>query len=235
MAINGFLSFPSSERCSPTRMNTFILDYSITIPLISRSVLYPQVRQAAPNSVLSNYNQAIMKVSYFILFVALFGSGISKAQITYTGKQPGRARVIAGAGKLVLENEVLRMEFLQANRQLYLSSFEDRQAGKKLALPPQHPLFICTLRDGTALSSLDFVAGDKVQVADLAPVADDPVFSSGLAGKKLSVSFTHEGRGLTVHWRAELRDGSNYVKQFLYLATKDSIHIEKITTINLPA
>jgi hypothetical protein len=176
-----------------------------------------------------------MKVSYFILFVALFGSGISKAQITYTGKQPGRAGVIAGAGKLVLENEVLRMEFLQANRQLYLSSFEDRQAGKKLALPPQHPLFICTLRDGTALSSLDFVAGDKVQVADLAPVANDPVFSSGLPGKKLSVSFTHEGRGLTVHWRAELRDGSNYVKQFLELATKDSIHIEKITPINLPA
>lgn len=176
-----------------------------------------------------------MKLAQFSLLVALLCSTVSEAQVTYLGKQPGVAKAIVTEQQAVLENDVLRIAFTQDNGHIVLTSFEDRLGRKVLPVPAQTPLFTLTTRDGKVLTSADFSAGQSIRANEIAAVPTDPVFSKRVPGKRINVTFTNAGIGLSLHWQAELRDGSNYIKQIVELVPNDSIDISKVTLVTLPS
>lgn len=176
-----------------------------------------------------------MKVSYFIFSVVLLLGNVTKAQITYLGKQPGIANAHINHRDIVLENDVLRMVFNYSNTRIALASFQDKVTGKLLRIPPERSLFSLTLKNGQQLTAADFVVTGKIIGEDLPADAENPVQAVQHPGKSIRVIFSNATNRLMLHWRAELRDGSNYVKQVVALMPEDSIHVSKITLINLPA
>ena len=60
-------------------------------------------------------------------------------------------------------------------------------------------------------------------------------FAERLSGKRYSVDLENRKEGLSVHWEAELRDGSNYVRQIFRFKAEDADRISGIAPLILPA
>ncbi|MEO8584153.1 MAG: hypothetical protein ABI415_10170, partial [Flavitalea sp.] len=171
----------------------------------------------------------------FLLFLMAICFRFSvKAQITYAGTQPGKATAAITNGKITLENDVLKMVF-SGGSGLHLVSFEDKMAKSVITLPAKSPLFTLTLVKGKMVTSNNFELFEKPGVVDISEDPANVKLSLRSGGKSIVALFIDKKTGLTIIWQAELRDGSNYVKQHFTFKPKDSIVISKIMLVNFPS
>lgn len=86
-----------------------------------------------------------------------------------------------------------------------------KRNGTRLELPAH--VFALTLADGTLLDSTRLrVVGDP-KIEAIAPRPDAPRLAERLQGRRVSVALEDPSQRLGVTWRAELREGSHYVRQ----------------------
>lgn len=168
------------------------------------------------------------------LILLLSASSFSAAQIPYPGKLPGPAKVTSSGNRVVLENNVLRMEFEYDGQRIRLREFADKQSGEGLEVS-QSPLFEMTLRGNRDLASDDFTMPTPPRISDVRGNPDSPVLAAELSGMRVSADLENPEEGLSVHWEAELRDGSNYVRQIFRFRADDADRISAITPMLLPA
>ncbi|HEY4153799.1 MAG TPA: hypothetical protein VGM24_00175 [Puia sp.] len=172
-----------------------------------------------------------------ILFFS-FGSFITipslNAQVAYSGIQPGQAKAVAGNHRVTLENQVLGLVFSDSNGRIAISSFQNKTTKEKLDFPETAPLFELRLKEGTRLSSADFVPDGKIVTEDISGNPASGVFAGRLKGKRIRASFKDEKLRLHIEWEAELRDGSNYVRQVLRFLPVDSVDFSRITLLSVP-
>jgi hypothetical protein len=170
----------------------------------------------------------------FVLLLAVFWH-FSNAQITYSGTKPGKATASKNDRELSLSNDVLDLKFANRQGKLSVVSFTDRSAGNSIAFGEGAPLFSLVLDDGTNVTSSGFSVKDPARMQSIIPVSGTAVASRKLPGKRITAVFENTKLGLSVEWTAELRDGSNYVRQICNFLASRPVGISKFEMIAIPS
>lgn len=97
------------------------------------------------------------------------------------------------------------------------------------------PLFSIVLPDGTRLTSAAFVIKSPIREETIVPSSGAAVASHKLPGKKISAVFENSKIGLSVEWTAELRDGSNYVREICNFLASRPLEIAKFEMVAIPS
>ncbi len=134
----------------------------------------------------------------------------------------GQMDAVARGDGLAVSNNIVAAEWSVRGGHLACLIFSDRLAGKILSFAGTEP-FSFTTEAGEVLPASRFqVVGAPTVVA----LAADPKgirLADRLPGKAVAVSLRDPASGLRVEWRAELREGSNYVRQhFTFQLEKDA-------------
>ena len=143
--------------------------------------------------------------------------------------KPGIAIGSINSNKLILENNVLKAGWEIVDGELKYSNLNNKLEINSLDLTLL-PIFIID-----DLTSSDFIVQGEPVVVDLKPSSELPRASMNMRGKQLAVNLFCENKGLKVLWQAELRDGSNYVRQRLEISTiRKESKIDYITSWSIP-
>ncbi len=171
---------------------------------------------------------------FFFIFALLVLYGQVSGQIPYPDKDPGQARIsVSSSGQVILENEAVKMEFIQDGKKIRISGFEDKKTGYRLKTFPLS-LFELILQDSSLLTSEDFIlVNSPVSVNDFGN-ATASTCAERLPGKIYSATLEHKQSGISLQWEADLREGSNYIRQIFRFKTSDPDRIRKVTLIKLP-
>ena len=176
-----------------------------------------------------------MKFKRMVFLLALMSAiNYLTAQIPYPGEDPGQAIIQILHGKrVILENNVIRMEFANDGKKITIRGFEDKKSHDQIRIDDL-PLFEFILQDSSVITSNDFKLVSSPVISDFQGNPDATTYADRLSGKKYSADLENQGNGLTVHWEAVLRDGSNYVRQIFKFTAKDVNKISGITLVKLP-
>jgi hypothetical protein len=164
----------------------------------------------------------------------LIGYNHLAAQIPYPGENPGQANIkILSVSRIILENNVVRMEFVNDGVKIKIAGFEDKKSGNKVQSNPL-PLFEIMLQDSSLMTSDDFMLVNSPVSENITGNEYASCFAERLPGKKYSAELQNKKEGLSVHWEADLRDGSNYVRQIFNFKANDGNKILKMSLVKLP-
>ncbi len=163
------------------------------------------------------------------LLAATVAGGV-RAQPPWLPLDPGRARCSVQDGRLQLHNAALRFEVAATGGALAPVALDNRFTGTAHALAGE--LFRLARRNGDKLAASK-LALEGTPVCE--PIASDPT-ASRAADRAPGVALharLHAGDGLSLAWRAVLRDGANYVRQELRLEAARDTDIASVTMIDL--
>jgi hypothetical protein len=175
------------------------------------------------------------KKSLISITILLFFSQIKIiGQIPYPGEDPGKAIVkTISENKVILENRAVKIEFVQDRGSLKIAGFEDIAGGNRMEIGSL-PLFEILFKGNIKITSDDFKLIDLPVVADIPGDKMSTVYAEKLSGKKYSAVMENKRNGLSLHWEANLRDGSNYIRQIFQFKADDPEKIKKVVLIKLP-
>jgi len=170
----------------------------------------------------------------FFIFLFLMASTNVFSQITYPGKSPGKALASHSDNYISLENNVLKIIFQVNKSHIHPEKFVDKENQKEMNLSP-FDWFSLTLKNGKEISAKDFHLEKFPEIKQAAIKTNSAKYSDKLNGKIISATLVNKSIGLTIQWEAELKDGSNYIKQRWSFHTKDSLEIVKYKMLEIPS
>jgi hypothetical protein len=158
----------------------------------------------------------------------------SVAQIPYPGVSPGEAKVkILPDKSVTLENNVIKMKFGNSGKDITIEEFENKETHEQLEIGGT-TLFEITLANNSILTSDEFTLQRPPETLNIIPDPNSKTYSERLGGKRYKADFENKKLGLDVHWEADLRDASNYIRQVFTFQAKDTANITRIILIKLP-
>ncbi|MCX6262733.1 MAG: hypothetical protein NTY95_18175, partial [Bacteroidia bacterium] len=125
------------------------------------------------------------------------------------------------------------MEFVNDGVKIKIAGFEDKKSGNKVQSNPI-PLFELMLQDSSLMTSDDFMLVNSPVSENITGNEYASCFAERLPGKKYSAELQNKKAGLSVHWEADLRDGSNYVRQIFNFKANDGNKVLKMSLVKLP-
>jgi hypothetical protein len=170
---------------------------------------------------------------FSIVVVALWGAGDVRAEgaVEYPGPAPGEAIGLAQDNEIILENHALACKWIIAEGHLKPTVFLNKQA----PAVSESECFQLLLADGQTLkaSGLKIVHGPVLDSLRPDPKARHLGARNG--GKQIRVVLATPEDDLTIQWRVELRDGSNYVRQYVSLTPKKAdVNLREIVLVQTP-
>jgi hypothetical protein len=153
------------------------------------------------------------------------------AQIPYPGNEPEKAAITEKPGKhVILENNAVKMEFVQDGKSINILSFENKETHDQLKTADAS-LFEIAMHDGSIYTAHDFKLINLPVEGSIAGNPESTTYAEQLPGKKYSANFENEKLGINLHWEANLKDGSNYVRQIFRFKVDDPKKISKIILV----
>ncbi len=158
-----------------------------------------------------------------MILVGLLGIGAARAQgaLEYPGPTPGEAKASVMEDRVIfLYNDILRCAWGSADGHLLSLHYIRIQGNPDLELEMGELFYLLLVDKGDmvtlAASDLRLLHGPEIEALPPAPQAQRRGARAG--GKRVRASLTTADTNLTVQWSVELRDGSNYVRQYVSLA-----------------
>jgi hypothetical protein len=180
-----------------------------------------------------------------VLFVGSLAAG--QAPVLY-GASPGKANAEIQGTVLSLANDMIRAQWSVAEGKLTARALAIRTTGAQASLP-RDP-FSFTFKDGTTVHASDMIMIGSPQIEDLPSNAGASRTADHFAGKAITLRLqyqatgflaeesrenqnTNQGakKGVSVVWRAVLRDDSNYIREEISLSAPDDD--QPITEVSL--
>jgi len=175
-----------------------------------------------------------LKSSICLIFLLVLFQFL-QAQTEYPGNIPGEASLDFSDGKkAILENDVVRAEFSFNEKSIRLTGFEDKKSGDRLIVIPL-PLFELKMVDGRLISSDKFKIVSNPIASDIKGNLASHFFAEKSDGKKFEADLKEKNTGINVHWEAELRNGSNYIRQIFRFKTASPDKVIRIELIKIPS
>ena len=167
-----------------------------------------------------------------LFFLALAWPALAGASEPWLPAPPGAARCEVRADTAELHNGALRFAVAIDGDSLTPAALDNRFAGH--ARPLQGELFQ-VLRRGSA-SPLLASALRLAAPPTCAPIAARAAAARAAerrAGQQLEARLVDAASGLAVQWRAQLRDGSNYVRTEFHVEASADVDVDRFTLIDL--
>jgi hypothetical protein len=176
----------------------------------------------------------------WMTMVASLGAGDLRAQgpVEYPGPTPGKAEASVENKIIFLSNDILRYACGSPDGYLLPHYYIRIKGNPDLELEIMGELFYLLLVDKGAManlgaSQLRLVQGPQVEDLPPTPQAQRPGARAG--GKRVRASLTTPDTNLSVQWSVELRDGSNYVRQYVSLAPqRTDVDLRAIVLVHTP-
>jgi len=154
------------------------------------------------------------------------------AQIRFPGTAPGSAAVFFRGNQFVISNKALRLSYTFDRQQVRLQKLTDHLNHQELKLGGS-PLFTLTMKDGSVLTPADFKLEQRPQVLRIKGDRHALKKAAQVNGKYVRFTMTSK-QGIRAEINVILLDGSNYVRQSLTFAVRDSLPVSKITLLSFP-
>lgn len=170
------------------------------------------------------------RTSIYSMIALLFcmltaGTTVAQSVIFPQEKQPEAAHVNASAdfSMLTLRNNLLSASFVNKDGKILFAGCP------QLGFSGGTELFTVILQDSTVVPASAFKATDWRRVT-LAPNPEAAVGSVKLPGKAIEATFT--GHGLSIKWRAVLRDGSHYLRTEMEITALRDIDMHAVIAMD---
>jgi hypothetical protein len=168
-----------------------------------------------------------------VLAVAAGGAGVASqraAQRSRSGVDGGTAHASVGGGTIVLANNTVSGTWTIDNNRLTGVAFEDRENGRKIALPAN--AFVLALGE-RVLNASDMKVAGPPKVEQLKPNRGASRMVERLPGQQVTVVLENAEPALRVTWNAIVRDGSNYLRQVVSIqATGADVPISDVRLLD---
>ncbi|HNS22598.1 MAG TPA: enterotoxin [Sedimentisphaerales bacterium] len=161
----------------------------------------------------------------WMVSVGLFGADAAKAAgpVEYPGPAPGEAIASVQNGEILLSNNVLECRWAIVEgrlRPVYVRN--ERFPAVSLR---DSECFQLLLADGRVFKGSDLAVVGTAEIGDL---------GAERAGKQIRAVLAIPDDSLEIRWRVELRDNSNYVRQYISIAAQNSdVDLREIVLVQL--
>lgn len=159
------------------------------------------------------------------------------ASVTYPGTSPGAPAAHREGDVYTLSNNVLSASWKIAGNSLVPLGIVNRErpAQAENTAGEQAPeLFrLSTEKDAYNLPSSRFVMEGPPSISVQKGHAGSPRLGDRFKGAVISAAFRDKESGLTVQWKAELREGASYVKETYRIEASKRVDLKKIQLIDL--
>jgi hypothetical protein len=166
------------------------------------------------------------------ILIGLLGVGVMKARgsVEYPAPTPGKAHASLKDGYILLSNSVLEYKWIVEDG--HLSPIYVRGGTSRAELGE---CFELVLPEGRILKASDLKVLRGPELDTLRPNAKAQRLAARNGGRQVRVTLSTSDGNLTIQWRAELRDGSNYIRQYVTLAPrKADVDIREIILVQAP-
>lgn len=153
------------------------------------------------------------------------------------GALPGAARADLKENIGVLENDLLRVSWEVKDGHLRLVGITDKGTGRTQSFESLGDDFSFGLKNGDVIGSRRFTVVGKWRQVKLQALPKGVRTADKIPGEAVEATLRDETSGVEILWRAELRDGSNYVRQ-TYAVTRKGGHppleITSVAALRVP-
>jgi hypothetical protein len=177
---------------------------------------------------------------YFVCWVAMvgwLGAGDLRAQgpLEYPGPAPGEAKASVQSDALMLGNAVIECRWSVAGGHLRPVSITNKQSGAVLTLR-ESECFRLLLAGGQTWKASDLKIVRGPDNESLAPDAKSSRLGARSGGRHIRVVLATPDEDLLIKWRVELRDASNYIRQYVSVAPKKTdVTLQEVVLVQLEA
>ncbi len=134
--------------------------------------------------------------------------------------------------RIIVANDTIHVEWILANGIPTLARIDNRLDNTNLELP-KAPVFTIEI-DEKVFTPSDFKIIKEAVVKNIVPVPDASVYAEQLPGKQISITLMSSDNNIEFEWKAELRNGSHYVRQIFALKPlRQTVRINKFTPMML--
>lgn len=168
-------------------------------------------------------------VAVWLLIIVASCKTVTKEQPFFPGKYPGRTKAEIKGNELILSNKAIKAEWSLKGGVISMENIENKYDGQTAQL--QHiTLFAIELEDGERYTNHDFQFQQKPEIAEIAATDSLPTEALRFAGKEISALLADKSGNITIRWKAQLRNGSNYIRQNIEIKTvKEAVKIGRVT------
>jgi hypothetical protein len=146
------------------------------------------------------------------------------------GEDAGNAKSSQQSGEYSLGNNVIEAHWSIAAKHLSAITIEDRLHHTTIALKMP---FALLLKSGQIYSNENLEAATDPHFSQLTPQPNASRYAERLSGEQFILPLSDPASGLRVTWTIELRDGSNYLRQFVIAtATEKDLPIARVKLID---
>ncbi len=179
----------------------------------------------------------LKSVALAVAVLPLFGMAVRAASPTSTGlpfpgPQPGRAAAASDPDQVSLSNNALEVSWTLEAGTIVPALLTDRLNDATLSLNGE--LFALRTADDRTIkaSDLRLLAPPAITRLDANPTS--PRVSERCGGRQIVARLSDGASNLEIEWRAQLRDGSNYIRQTVTLhATRTALSIKELVLLDL--
>ena len=181
----------------------------------------------------ANLNQSILpgiyKMLYIILLIIFFSCNTKPIEHDFfPGPYPGGPVAIIGGNNMILSNESMAASWKIVDSSIFLDKVIDKYNQDTVALD-HLVLFAVEMEDGQLITNNEFKLDSKPEIQDILPKDTLPTKALHYPGKMITALLISDNPNLMVRWSAELREGSNYIRQNIVLSSrKESVKIKKV-------
>lgn len=148
------------------------------------------------------------------------------------GVDPGVPVALIKDKELVMENNALNVVWELKDKAVSLKEVTNKYDGSRVNLEAI-TLFSIETADGRQLDNTDFKLRGELSIKDIVATDSLPTKALSYTGKSVEGDFVSKNGDLAIKWSAQLREGSNYVKQHIELRSiSKNIAIRKVTFFN---
>lgn len=144
---------------------------------------------------------------------------VSQRTVLY-GVVPGTAKAEVHADAISLSNQMMEGSWSVAGGKLTGLKLVVRRTGEEVSLPNDPFSFAFT--DGTSVKASEMTITDGPRIDVLGATSGASREAEHYEGQAVVLGLQDTGKRMSVVWRAELRDGSNYVRQEIAVSATDS-------------
>jgi hypothetical protein len=147
----------------------------------------------------------------------------------FPGIDPGQPKATIEGNRFSLENNAMQVTWLLEDSSIRMkdvfNKYDDTEADLGNVI-----LFSFELEDHRVISNLDFKLSGIIKELPIESSEELPTAALHFPGREFSGQFISDDGNISVLWSAQMRDGSNYVRQELKIsAMKNPVKIRKIT------
>ncbi len=133
-------------------------------------------------------------------------------------QESGNARFSKHGDQYSLGNNIIEAQWSLSGEHLSALTVEDKLHHTSIHLSSP---FTLLLKNGQTYSPANLEPTAAAHFAPIAPQPNAARYAERLAGEQFTVSMRDDSTGMGVTWTIELRDGSNYVRQFVTATAAD--------------